>query len=48
MVRGWIDREHYVAHFDPEKWPVAGGTAGGDAGGGALADSAVRAPHTEE
>ncbi len=21
MIRGWIDREHYVRHFDPERWP---------------------------
>ena len=22
MVRGWIDREHYLEHFDPAKWVV--------------------------
>tara|TARA_Y100000739_G_scaffold213365_1_gene206270 strand:- start:537 stop:692 length:156 start_codon:yes stop_codon:yes gene_type:complete len=25
MVRGWIDREHYLEHFDPAKWVVTDG-----------------------
>lgn len=24
MVRGWITREEYAAHYDPERWPVPG------------------------
>jgi formate dehydrogenase subunit gamma len=24
MIWGWIDREHYLAHHDPEKWVVTG------------------------
>jgi formate dehydrogenase subunit gamma len=26
MIRGWVDREHYLAHHDPAKWAVTGGT----------------------
>ncbi len=29
MVRGWVDREHYLAHHDPEKWVVTEGAAPG-------------------
>jgi cytochrome b subunit of formate dehydrogenase len=43
MIRGWIDKEHYLAHFDPSKWVVGGGSEPRDAGTGALADSAVGA-----
>lgn len=43
MIRGWIDKEHYLAHFDPSKWVVGGGSGSRDAGTGALADSAVGA-----
>jgi cytochrome b subunit of formate dehydrogenase len=43
MIRGWIDKEHYLAHFDPSKWVVGGGSESRDAGTGALADSAVGA-----
>lgn len=43
MVRGWIDREHYLAHHDPERWSV-GGDAGARGGTGAIADAVVRAP----
>ena len=49
MVRGWIDREHYLAHHDPEKWVVTEEALGsGEAGTGALADSAVSAPREED
>lgn len=24
MVRGWITREEYASHYDPEKWPAPG------------------------
>lgn len=47
MIRGWIDREHYVAHFDPESWVVGDEPSAGEPrsvggpGSGALADSAV-------
>lgn len=44
MVRGWIDREHYLAHFDPQKWDVKDG-AGAPEGG--LADSSVSAPRED-
>lgn len=43
MIRGWIDREHYLEHFDPAKWQV-GEEARQEAGTGAVADSAVAAP----
>jgi len=45
MVRGWIDREHYLAHHDPAKWPVVGPKA--EAGGGTLAETAVSAPRED-
>lgn len=45
MVRGWIDREHYVAHFDPSKW-VVGSRPSTPAEGG-LADSSVSAPRED-
>ena len=54
MMRGgiegarWIDRENYARHFDPEKWPVAGASLPREAASGAVADSAVSAPRTEE
>lgn len=49
MVRGWIHRDDYVEHFDPEKWPVAGDAVdSGARGTGALADSAVSAPRGDE
>ncbi|HAT37016.1 MAG TPA: cytochrome B [Gemmatimonadetes bacterium] len=42
MVRGWIDREHYLEHFDPAKWVVTdGGMKSGDGtapGTGAVAE----------
>ncbi|NNF13659.1 MAG: cytochrome b/b6 domain-containing protein [Gemmatimonadetes bacterium] len=51
MIRGWIDREHYVQHFDPEKWKVTGGSSDGSVspppGSGALADSTVSAPRED-
>lgn len=48
MIRGWIDREHYLEHFDPAKWEVAkSGTRSVDAGSGALADSTVSAPRDD-
>lgn len=25
MIRGWIDREHYLAHHDPARWDPTGG-----------------------
>jgi len=46
MVRGWIDREHYAQHFDPEKWKVTGDSksaVGSGTGSGALADTTVSA-----
>ena len=45
MVRGWIDREHYVEHFDPNKWKVTGDSSrAGKPASGALADASVSAP----
>jgi cytochrome b subunit of formate dehydrogenase len=41
MVRGWIGREDYVEHFDPDQWEVTGDR---EAAGGALADASVSAP----
>jgi cytochrome b subunit of formate dehydrogenase len=34
MVRGWIDREHYLAHHDPAKWIVGGASPELRGGGG--------------
>ena len=45
MVRGWIDREHYLAHFDPKKWVVGSGTSTPTEGG--LVDSSVSAPRED-
>lgn len=50
MVRGWITRDEYLAHFDPERWTPPGVEApvqGGSPGGGALADATARAPRDE-
>lgn len=46
MIRGWIDREHYLEHFDPARWVVSGerDRVESGSGSGALADSAVSAP----
>lgn len=46
MIRGWIDRDHYLAHFDPRKWVVTeeGNVVEKESGRGALADSAISAP----
>lgn len=47
MIRGWVDREHYLAHHDPQKWVVTGSSvSSGEGGTGALADSAVSSPHS--
>ena len=45
MIRGWIDRDAYLEHFDPAKWDVSEASRGasGAAGGGALADAAPSA-----
>jgi cytochrome b subunit of formate dehydrogenase len=45
MIRGWIDREHYLEHFDPDKWDVTDSGARGsvEGGTGALADASVSA-----
>jgi cytochrome b subunit of formate dehydrogenase len=49
MVRGWIDREHYAEHFDPEKWVVTDqAVKSSDSRSGALTDSTVSAPRREE
>ncbi len=48
MIKGWIDREHYLEHFDPAKWEVAGEqVTSGDPSGGALAGSTVSAPRED-
>lgn len=46
MIRGWIDREHYLQHFDPEEWRVTDGSKPAvkqTPPPGALADSTVSA-----
>ncbi len=49
MIRGWVDREHYLAHHDPAKWVVSGDSGTADeAGAGAVADSAVSAPRDDD
>lgn len=45
MIRGWVDREHYLEHHDPAKWKVTG--EGAPSGSGALADSSVSAPRED-
>lgn len=50
MVRGWVDREHYLAHHDPEKWVVtepAPSVGSGSGGSGVLADSAASGPRED-
>ena len=44
MIRGWVDRDHYLEHHDPAKWVVTGEPAKGS---GALADSSVSAPRED-
>ena len=44
MIRGWVDRDHYLEHHDPAKWVVTGDAK---AGSGALADSSVSAPRED-
>lgn len=48
MIRGWIDREHYLAHFDPKQWVVTGDPGAPKEGTGALADSAVSKPREDD
>jgi len=54
MIRGWIDREHYLAHHDPAKWVVTEGTppvvTGGTppAASGAVTDASVSLPREAE
>jgi cytochrome b subunit of formate dehydrogenase len=48
MIRGWVDREHYLAHHDPAKWVVTGEKeALRPPATGALADSSVSAPRED-
>jgi cytochrome b subunit of formate dehydrogenase len=47
MVRGWIDKEHYVEHFDPEKWVVSE-LPKSDAASGAVTDVSVSAPREDQ
>ena len=46
MIRGWVDREHYLAHHDPAKWVVTEGTP--PAASGAVSDASVSAPRELE
>ena len=45
MVYGFIDREKYLEHFDPAKWPVGSASTSRsvEGGTGALADASVSA-----
>jgi cytochrome b subunit of formate dehydrogenase len=50
MVRGWISREQYVEHFDPNRWKPKGDLPGASATGaasGALADASASAPRED-
>jgi hypothetical protein len=47
MVRGWIDKEHYVEHFDPEKWVVSE-LPKSAAASGAATDASVSAPREDQ
>lgn len=44
MVRGWIDREDYLAHHDPERWVVEGTPGPSTPATGAVAGAAAQAP----
>ena len=49
MIRGWVDKEHYLEHFDPAKWVVTGSSAkAGDKAGGAVAEPSVSAPREDD
>ncbi len=41
MIRGWVDREHYLAHHDPAKWVVTNGAPPTVTEGTAPADTAA-------
>jgi len=48
MIRGWVSRDVYVEHFDPQKWPAKEQpTQTVNSASGALADAAVRAPRED-
>lgn len=51
MVRGWIGRDHYLAHHDPARWSVptleTGEMAVERAARGAVADTVARAPQED-
>jgi cytochrome b subunit of formate dehydrogenase len=47
MVNGWISRDHYVSHYDTEKWPVPAAAERPQVAGGAMADSAAQAPRED-
>ena len=47
MIKGWITREEYLAHYDPQKWPLDGaaeGAARGEGGSEGPADPEAVAP----
>jgi cytochrome b subunit of formate dehydrogenase len=45
MIRGWVSRDAYAAHFDPQRWPPkADDGAVQTKATGALADASVSAP----
>ena len=46
MFRGWVDREHYLAHHDPAKWVVTEKIAAPEAGG-AIAESVASSPRDD-
>ena len=48
MIRGWVDRDQYLAHFDTTKWSVTDGSEAPGAGGGAIADAAVSARREDD
>jgi cytochrome b subunit of formate dehydrogenase len=44
MIRGWISKEAYAEHFDPQEWKPKGVETRQSAASGALADASVSAP----
>ena len=54
MLRGWVDRDSYLAHHDPEKWVVTEGGGSAVSGGtspsetGADADASLKARSAAE
>ena len=47
MIRGWIHRDDYLAHHDPERWVLPGAPPSRESTGGTLAPNSVQAPEQD-